>query len=179
MSQTRSGYRSSTGGLVGALIASAGLIALVGLLTLFQARDGDDPTPAFDYTVALATARGQAPFVVLAPKTLPSGWYATSADSSVSGPVYGWHLGLITDGGDYVGLEQSNEASQSFIAASTKADQPGEPVRIDGASWQTLTRGPETALVLVTHEAAPITTVVTGTAPQADLTAFASSLTND
>ena len=177
MSQTRSGYRSSTGGLVGALVVSAGLMAVVGLMTFFQARDTDDPTPPYDYSSDLAAARERAPFAVVAPRSLPEGWYATSADTTTSGPVYSWHLGLITDQDDYVGLEQSNEASTTFVAASTKADQPGDPVQIDGQSWQTLTSGPETALVLVSDSTKPVTTVVTGTASEDELVAFAGSLT--
>ena len=128
VSQTRSGYRSSAGGLVGALIVSVALMALVVLITVLQSRDTDDPTPPYDYSGDLTAAREQAPFEVLAPSSLPDGWYATSADSTTAGPVFSWHLGLITDDDEYVGLEQSNEASTTFIAASTKADEPGDPV---------------------------------------------------
>ena len=177
VSQTRSGYRSSAGGLVGALIVSVALMALVVLITVLQSRDTDDPTPPYDYSGDLTAAREQAPFEVLAPSSLPDGWYATSADSTTAGPVFSWHLGLITDDDEYVGLEQSNEASTTFIAASTKADEPGDPVEIDGQTWQTLTSGEETALVLVSQGSMPVTTVVTGTASEDELVDFAGSLT--
>ena len=48
------------------------------------------------------------------------------------------------------------------------------PVEIDGQSWQTLTAGAETALVLVTDE---LTTLVTGTASLDQLVGFVGSLT--
>lgn len=174
VSQTRSGYRSSMRGLVGALIVSLGLMAGVGLMTFFQARETQDPVQPYDYTTDLATARAQAPFDVLAPRSLPEGWYATSARWSAAGPEKAWHLGLLTDQGRYVGLEQSNAVSTRFVAEQTKADEPGEPVQINGETWQTLTSGPETALVLTGDQ---VTTVVTGTASEPDLIAFAESLT--
>jgi hypothetical protein len=176
VSQTRSGYRSTAGGLVGALIVSVALMALVVLITVLQSRGTDDPTPPYDYSGDLTAAREQAPFEVLAPSSMPDGWYATSADSTTAGPVFTWHLGLITDHDEYVGLEQSNEASTTFIAASTKADEPGDPVEIDGQTWQTLTSGEETALVLVSQGSKPVTTVVTGTASEGELVDFAGSL---
>ena len=95
MSQTRSGYRSTAGGLVGALIVSVALMALVVLITVLQSRGTDDPTPPYDYSGDLTAAREQAPFEVLAPSSMPDGWYATSADSTTAGPVFTWHLGLI------------------------------------------------------------------------------------
>jgi hypothetical protein len=177
VSQTRSGYRSTAGGLVGALIVSVALMALVALITVLHSRGTDDPTPPYDYSGDLTSAREGAPFEVLAPSSLPDGWYATSADSTKTGPVFTWHLGLITDQDEYVGLDQSNEASTSFIAASTKADQPGDPVEIDGQTWQTLTSGEETALVLVSRGSMPVSTVVTGTASEDELVDFAGSLT--
>ncbi len=162
-------------GLVGALIVSLGLMAAVGLMTFFQARDTEDPVPPYDYSADLAAAREQAPFDVLAPQTLPPGWYATSGRWTAAGPEKEWHLGLLTDDGRYVGLEQSNAVSTRFIAEQTRADEPGKPVQVAGETWQTLTRGPETALVLVGDQ---VTTVVTGTASESDLIRFAESLTS-
>lgn len=161
-------------GLVGALIVSLVLVAAVALMTLFQARSGTDPTPPYDYASDLVAARDQAPFDVLAPRVLPEGWYATSASWSGAGPENAWHLGVLTDNGHYVGLEQGNAISSQFVAEHTVADQPGDPVEIAGRRWQTLTNGPETALVLAGDG---VTTVVTGTAPESDLVAFATSLT--
>ena len=174
MSQTRGGYRSSVSGLVGALIVTLGLIAAVALMTFLQARDTGDPAPPYDYSTALQAARDQAPFEVLAPSSLPAGWYATSGTWSGAGPEKSWHLGLLTGAGDYVGLEQGNAIAAQFIEEHTKASSPGEPVQIEGETWQTLTKGPETALVLAGDT---VTTVVTGTAPESDLVAFAKSLT--
>ncbi len=161
-------------GLIGALIVSLGLIGAVGLMTFLQARDSGDPAPRYDYAGDLAAAREQAPFDVLAPTSLPSGWYATSGRWSGAGPEKQWHLGFLTSDARYVGLEQGNTVSTGFVQANTNADQPGDPVQINGQTWQTLTSGPETALVLAGDR---VTTLVTGTATESDLITFAKSLT--
>lgn len=174
MSETRSGYRSSMGGLLGALLASLTLLGVVVLPTLLRQSDADDPAPTRDYTADLAQARAQAPFDVLAPQQVPADWRATSARWLGSGPEKSWHLGFLTGDDEYVGLEQGNAVPQSFIEEKTQASRPGSPLEIDGEPWQTLTDGDtETALVLSERN---VTTIVTGTAPESDLVAFADSL---
>ena len=174
VSETRSGYRRSAGGLVGAIVACLLLFLAMWGLTRFQTRDNDDPVQTVDYRAELDQARRQAPFDVLAPVPAPSGWRATSALWRGAGPEVSWHLGFLTSTGDYVGLEQGNALARLFIADRTPADTPGDPVAIDGTEWQVLTSGDdETALVL---EGDDVTTIVTGTAPEAELIEFAESL---
>jgi hypothetical protein len=173
-----SGYGRSVGGLIGSLVVALLAIAFVWGLSRFQHRDVENPTPTVDYVDELTAARDQAPFGVLAPDPVPDGWRPTSARWDGVGPEYSWHLGFLTSqssDADYVGLEQGNAAPSEFVAAATPADQPGAPVEIRGQAWQTLTsnNGEETALVLAgDHE----TTVVTGSAPEGDLVAFAETL---
>ncbi len=173
VSQTRSGYGRSTGGLIGALVACFLVIVFIWLLTRIQHEDPADPAKTVDYTGQLADARANAPFDVLAPQPTPPGWRATSVEWQGAGPEVSWHLGFLTGQGDYVGLEQGNAIPREFIADNTPADQPGDPVDINGEEWQTLTSGQETALVL---EADKVTTIVTGTASTAELVGFAESL---
>ncbi|HEY7043903.1 MAG TPA: DUF4245 domain-containing protein [Nocardioidaceae bacterium] len=173
MSQTRSGYRTSVAGLVGALLVTLPLLAGVYLFTLLGRHEAPDPVTPVDYTAELATARAEAPFAVLAPESLPAGWRATSVNWDGAGPENAWHLGFLTDTDEYVGLEQGNAVAQEFVADKTPADQPGEPVRIEGTIWQTLTGNGDTALV---HVEDGVTTIVTGTAPESTLVAFARSL---
>lgn len=173
VSETRSGYRSSVSGLVGALLVSLALIACFFAFSFFQRGSSTDPAPTVDYSGALAQARSQAPFAVLAPAQLPGGWRATSVEWSGSGPENAWHLGVLTNHDEYVGLEQGNAVAQTFIAEHTRAIEPGAPAQIEGQTWQTLTSGSETALVLTGDG---VTTLVTGTAPRSDLMTFAVSL---
>ncbi len=160
-------------GLIGAMAVSLALIGCFFAFSFFQSGSSTDPAPSVDYTGVLAQARSQAPFPVLAPTSLPAGWHATSVDWNGSGPENAWHLGLLTNQDEYVGLEQGNAIAQTFIAEHTRADEPGPPVQIAGQTWQTLTSGNETALI---HTGDSVTTVVTGTAPESQLVVFAASL---
>jgi Protein of unknown function (DUF4245) len=178
VSDTRSGYRQSVGGLVGAVAMSLLLIGAVWLLSRFQQHDPINPAPTVDFKGPLAEARAAAPFPVLAPHPVPPGWRATSARWDGSGPVKTWHLGLLTARGvdaQYVGLDQSNDVPGEFLAATTRADEPHGNVRIEGAAWRVLTSsdGHETALVL---QRPAVTTIVSGTASESVLDGYAQSL---
>jgi hypothetical protein len=161
VSESRSGYRRSAGGLIGAILACLALIATIWLLTRFQGAGGEDvePAPTIDYAASLAEAREQAPFEVLAPRSEPRGWRATSVDWELAGPVRTWRLGFVTPGEEFVGLTQSNGSSGDVVEEATPADQPGAPVIVDGETWQTLTSEEgERAFVYVDDD---VTTVVT------------------
>jgi hypothetical protein len=178
VSETRSGYRQSVGGLTGAVVMSLILIGAIWLLSRFQHHDPVNPAPTVDFSAALAQARAEAPFEVLAPSPVPPGWRATSARWDAAGPVLTWHLGLLTDGAhpDYVGLDQSNDVPQEFIAATTTADEPAGSVSIGGVAWRTLSSsdGGETALVL---QRPGVTSIVSGTASKSVLVGYTGSLT--
>lgn len=176
MSETRGGYRRSAAGLFGALFVVLVLIASSWALSRFQQRGATDPARAIDYTTELALARDAAPFDVLAPSPVPSGWRATSAEWDGVGPDVSWHLGLLTSTGEYVGLEQGNAPGPDFIDGHTPATEVAEPVRIAGETWQVLVSGDGEEHALV-REATGVTTMVTGTAPVTELVAFAESLT--
>jgi Protein of unknown function (DUF4245) len=166
-------------GLVGSIVAALGLILAIWGLTWFQHRDPPNPAPTVDYQSQLAQARDAAPFAVLAPDPVPQGWRATSVSWDGSAPEYAWHLGFLTGGNgsgdDYVGLEQGNADPAEFLAAATPADQPGPPVTIDGARWQTFSSSTGETAIVRSGEGA--TTVVTGTAPLDALMTFAETLT--
>jgi Protein of unknown function (DUF4245) len=171
----RARYPRSASALFGALIAALGLIAVIWGLSWFQHRDIPDPARTIDYSADLSTARASAPFDVLAPQPAPAGWRPTSAQWDGIGPIESWHLGFLTPAGEYVGLEQSNATTGSFVSAHTSADEPGRFVTINGRQWQTLSSsdGSEQALV---RSQGGATTLVTGTATSAELRVFAGSL---
>ncbi len=172
---SRSSYQRSAPALIGALITVLALIAAVWALSRFQHRGVSDPAQPIDYSAELAAVRESAPFAVLAPSSTPAGWHATSVAWDGEPPDLAWHLGYLTDAGEYVGLEEGNGDSPAFVAASTQAAVAGRPVLINGHPWRTLssTDGHEHALV---RRIQGVTTVVTGTAPVADLETFAQSL---
>lgn len=175
MSESRSTYQRTTNGLVGAIVAAVALALTLWGMTRLENRDAETAAPTVDYASSLTLARSEARFDVLAPSPEPRGWRATSVTWSGTKQPMAWHLGFLTDHGDYVGLEQGSADEDDFIAASTPADQPASPVDIDGVTWGALTSsdGSEHALVL---EGDDVTTVVTGTASTTELVTFVRAL---
>jgi Protein of unknown function (DUF4245) len=175
MNRPRRGYTRSASGLVGALIAVFGLIAVMGGLTWLLHRPVGDPARTVDYSASLVLAREQAPFHVVFPAPLPSGLRATSVSWDGVGRRVSWHVGFITENQDYIGLYQGNGPAPAYIEASTPATEPGAPVMVDGETWQTLTNSDqgETALVRTVDG---VTTVVTGTTDESELATFANRL---
>lgn len=168
-------YQRSAAGLIGALLAVLGLIVVVWALSRFQHRGVADPAQPIDYRGQLADARRTAPFPVLAPSAVPAGWRATSASWDGQPPDLTWHLGFLTTDGQYVGLEQGRSPGADFVARSTSATVPGQPVTVTGHRWQTLSSSSGDDRALVRRNPA-FTTVVTGTAPFSQLKSFAASL---
>jgi hypothetical protein len=180
VSETRSGYKQSVNGLVGAIAMTMVLIAAIWLLSRFHDSQTFTPTAPIDYSQALHDARGALDVDVLAPDHVPAGWRATSATFSTAGPAPVWHLGFLTGPGDdaeYVGLDQSSENAVDFREATTRADQPGATVTIARHQWQlwTSSDGDESAYVRTDLEGT--TTVVSGTATKSVLITFVASLT--
>jgi Protein of unknown function (DUF4245) len=168
-------YQRSAPALIGALLAVLALIVVVWGLSQFQRSTLPNPAPAVDYHTAFAAARKAAPFRVLAPERLPPGWRATSVNWDDLRPVLSWHLGLLTAQGQYVGVEQGTGPSSSFVRAKTPATQPVAVVRLRSQRWRVLQSPDGTEHALVSREKGA-TTVVTGTAPLAQLESFTSSL---
>lgn len=154
-------YQRSAGGMIGAM-----LVLVVGIVAFVLVRDLNRDTPgspveAVDYARTAAYAQEQATFEVLAPEELPKGWKATTV-RFVPDPSR-WHLGVLTDRGKYVGLEQAESSVASMV--STYVDQVttrGKPVTIDGETWASRSdSGGDTALV---RRAGDLTTLVVTTA---------------
>lgn len=162
-------------GMVGAMLV---LVAVVVAFVVFRDVNRDDPVSpvrSVDYTNDAAYAREQASFDLLAPPSLPQGWQATTVEF-VPGREDRWHLGLLTDAGRYVGLEQSDDPVESMLETHVDpTTEPGEPVLVDGVRWSTWTdAGGDLALV---RRADGTTTLVVGHhVPREDLVGFASSL---
>ena len=141
MSETRSPgagrYQRSSGGLVGAMIVIVlGVLAFAGLNALKTDRE---PTPvrAVDYQAMVRAGRADHKLSLLAPAGLPSGWKATSADY-LTGSQPTWHLGVLTDKGDYIGVEEALGGVQDLVDEHVDPDAvQGKDVTIGGETWQT------------------------------------------
>lgn len=144
------------------------IVALYGFGKLFT-QDTDGPK-AIDYATIVRQARPAADFELLAPSSLPKGWKATTARYEPNS----WHLGVLTDDEDYIGLEQvkvSVDRAVDKFADGSKVDGTAD---VGGQTW-TVRKGPEDRTAYVRREAG-LTTLVVGTASRAVIEDYISSL---
>lgn len=165
--------RETAGDMVRSLAA---VLVLVGVVVAFNVADQPDPVVRdINYSAALAQARGQATYDVLAPEPLPAGWRATSARTDASGDGLTWHLGLVTGSGDYAAVEQTDGPRAAFVRQFADDAEPAGTVSLGGATWRRLEGGdPEPRALLRTDSG--VTTLVAGSASWADLDRVARTL---
>jgi hypothetical protein len=183
MSQTRSPgggrYTRSTGGLVGAMVVT--VVAVVAFWGLNALKTDHEATPvrAVDYAAMMRAGRADHKLLVMAPASLPRGWKATSATYQ-TGTAPSWHLGVLTDKGKYVGVEETLGGVKDLVEAHVDADAvQGKDVTIDGQAFQTWTdAGGDYAVSRTVRLAGDDVEsyLVVGTAPDATIREFASGL---
>ena len=175
MSQPSARYQRSTGGLIGALLVLL-VLALgyvgVGALT---GTDPGTPVRTVDYTRVEPAARRSADFDLVAPPSLPDGWRATTV-RFVDTPPQHWHLGVLTDKGRYVGLEQGREGVPSMVRRYVdERAQRGRRVQVAGEPWTSYTDAGDD-LALVRREGGTTTLVVGNAVPLATLVSYTAGL---
>jgi hypothetical protein len=173
---------SSTGDLLRSMAVI--LIPLV-VITYFFTRSPDTPAvQVIDYQPALAQARQQAPFPVLAPVPVPKGWRATRATWLKTGqPGIGgapsprnlWQLGFLNAGQVYVELDQGDLRGKDLIDDRTRQGLPDGQSEVGGQVWQRTISPDERTRALVLPSSA-VTTIVVADLPYADLEAYAATL---
>lgn len=135
MSQTASTRPPrSFAGMAGALIV---VVLLVVAWVGFRASD-DEPTPirTVDWTPWVKAGRAEARLLLFAPGALPEGWRARSVRYA-GGSQPSWRLGMLTDVGKYVGIEESLDSGESLVEQYIDEDAVrGEDVTVAGETWQ-------------------------------------------
>jgi hypothetical protein len=150
--------------VLGAIILA--LFALGRLVTVTP----DAPTPSIDYQSAVESSRTVAEYDVFAPSSLPDGWRATSVRFEKGE----WHLGVVTDDDDYVGLEQVEADPARAVERFANGSRAFGDTEVGGETWS-LHTGPRDDLTYVRRDAGS-TIVVTGTAPRHVMERYISSL---
>ncbi len=168
-------YQRSFGGLLGALIVL--VVVVVGWVVLrsVSSKDPDGTVATVDYAQVVGPARRTAPFDLLAPPSLPTGWRATTV-SFTDGAQAHWHLGVLTGADRYVGLEQADRTTRSMVEEYVDPQaRRGRPVDVGGRAWATYSDdGGDLALVRRTGRA---TTLVVGhDVGRSDLASYVASL---
>jgi hypothetical protein len=168
-------YQRSAGGLAGALVVL--LLVLVGWLALkaLVSTDPAPPTRTVDYARDVPAVQKAADFDVAAPPSLPEGWRATTVSFS-DGPPQHWHLGVLTEDEQYVGVEQAARSVRSMVEEYVDpVARRRAPTDVAGRPWSTYTdAGGDLALV---RRDGDVTLLVVGHGvPRDDLVAYAASL---
>jgi len=171
-------YRTSAVGMVGALLILLAVIAAFLVMRELVRTTPETPVRAVDYQETVRYAGDRASFDVLAPPSLPTGWRATSA-SYTPAPEERWHLGVLTEDGEYVGIEQELRSVESMVEEYVDQEAvAGERIELTGATgpagWTTY-RDDSGDHALVRREG-DLTTLVVGTADQRVLVDYVQSL---
>ena len=149
------------------------LAALWGFKTLVSPEDVAQPVRAVDYRGQLTAAQKVADYPVLAPRGLGPRWVPTSVEVRRSGRAVNWHLGFLTPGREYVGLEQGDVDPRQLVTRYVGRLQPAGALTVGGRPWRLYRGETDTALV---QRGRGVVTIVVGTAPTDVLATFARSL---
>ena len=132
-------YQRSTGGLVGALLVTVLVIlGFVGFRALNRDQPDVQPTRV-DYLAAVSAAQG-ANIDVVYPPALPRGWKATSVDfvPGERGDRPAWGIGMLTDGGHFVGVRQEDASLDDLLHTYVDANPTkGPKLTVDGSVART------------------------------------------
>lgn len=142
------------------VVIAAIILGLYGFGQLFTATP-ENKVKAIDYVSVVEQARPAASFPLVAPAALPEGWRATSARFQTSG----WHLGVLTDDDNYVGLEQIRSSADRAIDRFAEGSRSDDTAQVAGKTWSVRT-GPDDRVTYLHHEDG-LTTLVNSTASRA------------
>jgi len=140
--------------------------------------------PAVDVASVALQARRATGWAVSVPQ-VPAGWRATNArfESAADG-VRTWHAGYLTPEGHYVSIDQTavTGATDSWLSARTSNGHAEGTITAAGTTWQKVSSGGVLQLSLVSRPAVSkagsraLATVLSGTAPYAQLARFSELL---
>lgn len=153
-----------TVGVLGALV-----LVVWGVAQIFAVTP-DRPTQPVDYRAVAESAQDIASYDLLVPEELPQDWYASVADWE-SGR---WHLGVVTDAEEYIGVRQAATAPEVLLDRFAGGVSTDGSVTVDDRTWRTadLAEG-RRAYVTETDHAA---TLVVGTASAERIERYLASL---
>jgi Protein of unknown function (DUF4245) len=176
--QTRRPRLGRVGDMVRSLLL---LLAVVAVVVVLAARPNGSPVRVVVWEQDYQLARSSADYPLLAPRSLPEGWRATSvrATPTAGEGSLAWHLGFVTPAGEYAALEQSDGDTARFVADMTRDGAPDGVEAVDGEPWQRTYRrsGEQDYRSLVRDvDAAGSVVVVAGTASYAELAELAGAL---
>ncbi|MEP7034303.1 MAG: DUF4245 domain-containing protein [Actinomycetota bacterium] len=170
--------RRGMGTLRGMVISMVLIIAAVLAWIALVPRVSGISQPAVDVSAVAMQVRQDTSWTISEPQ-LPAGWKATSVRfAPAADGLRTWHVGYLSPEGNYVSLEQTRGATDLWVSAQTSAGKGQGSVSAAGRTWQKLSSGTTVQRSLVSRGSGPgdLTTVLSGTAPYAQLAQVAATL---
>jgi hypothetical protein len=166
------------GNLRSMVISIVVILAAVLIWFVMVPRPSEINQPAVDVASVAVQVRQETSWAISQPM-LPAGWKATNVRFTTAGDgLRTWHAGYLSPEGNYVSIDQTRDATAVWVAAQTSNGQPEGTMSAGGATWQKLSSGDTVQRSLVSRGsgAAELSTVLSGTAPYAQLAQFAEVL---
>jgi len=161
------------------VLSMGAVLASVAIILVITHRQHEQVMPPVDYAGAVALAQTQTQLAIKVPTPLPSGYVVTSArfepESYGASRDVRWYLGYRTPAEEYVSLWQSTGPSARVVAGATDGGVCQGTLFIQRARWQICVKQKPLNRALVRVDGS-VTTVVSGTAPFAELQTFAGTL---
>ncbi len=164
----------ASGDIIRSVLLLAVVVVLVGWIGGWFGSDARLEQEPVDYVDVAGQAADGASYRPLVPAELPDGWRATQATWDPG--TEHWHLGLLTDDDDYVGVEQATGLGEDDLLATyaENADPAGQ-VELAGRPWRLFTDDTNDRTTLARSDAG-VAVLVTGGVAQDELAAFVESL---
>jgi hypothetical protein len=157
------------------LLSMAVIVGLIVVFLLLVPRPNKIPERSLDVSAAADVARSELGFVPADP-SLPPGWTARTADvQRGTDNLPTWHLTYTSPSGHYVGVQQTAKATAAWEARQVTDGKDQGTHSVGGKTWVIRSRTDRGITSWVLREP-PLTTVVTGTADEPELSLFATAV---
>jgi hypothetical protein len=157
------------------LLSMAVIVGLILVFLLLVPRPNQIPERSLDVTAAARNSAAELGFAPADP-SLPEGWTARTADvQRGTDQLPTWHLTYTSPSGFYVGVQQTKNATKDWEARQVTDGGEQGSTTVGGQTWVIRSRTDRGITNWVLRRP-PITTVVTGTAPEPELALFATAV---
>jgi Protein of unknown function (DUF4245) len=178
----QSPQRRGLGSLRSMIISMVVILVAVLAWVAMVPRVSEVSQPAVDVTSAAVQVRRETGWAISQPR-LPAGWKATNVRLSAVDGARTWHAGYLSPDGQYVSIDQTlaTGASQGWVTAVTSNGQGEGTLSAAGTTWRKLSSRGTVQRSLLSgasglSRSKALTTVLSGTAPYAQLAEFAGTL---
>lgn len=169
--------RRGMGTLPAMVISMVVILAAVVAWMALVPRVSEISQPAVDVGSVARQVRGETSWQI-SQAQLPAGWKATSVRFTPAGDgLRTWHVGYLSPEGNYISIDQTQAATDVWVAAETANGEAEGTVAAGGTTWQKLSsRSTLQRSLLSKGSGDGLTTVLSGTAPYTQLVQFAETL---